>query len=186
MTNQQTFVRVDGKEIEVRPTMMDTAIAVDRKGRAARAVKFFDVHKGDEIVMATRVCAWCLCSARRRARIFFNSSTRSSMLMNRNRPLFANWLRNCDALARQRQNRSCGRPGDRADRCRSAFGAPYRGRLCRSTFRRKSICRLRRGTSVVRHFFGHQPRPGVRARRSRERYARGQCDSPSRQRCRSC
>jgi lysine-ketoglutarate reductase/saccharopine dehydrogenase-like protein (TIGR00300 family) len=51
MTNQQTFVCVDGKEIEVRPTMMDTAIAVDRKRRVARAVKFFDVHKGDEIVI---------------------------------------------------------------------------------------------------------------------------------------
>jgi len=51
MTNQQTFVRVDGGEIEVRPTMMDTAIAVDRKARAARAVKFFDVRKGDEIVI---------------------------------------------------------------------------------------------------------------------------------------
>jgi lysine-ketoglutarate reductase/saccharopine dehydrogenase-like protein (TIGR00300 family) len=52
MTNQQTFVRVDGKEIEVRPTMMDTAIAVDRKRRAARAVKFFDVRKDDEIVVS--------------------------------------------------------------------------------------------------------------------------------------
>src|SRR5919109_1312889 len=51
MTNQQTFVRVDGKEIEVRPTMMDTAVAVDRRKRVARAVKFFDVHKGDEIVV---------------------------------------------------------------------------------------------------------------------------------------
>src|SRR5205814_6030991 len=51
MTNQQTFGRVDGKEIEVRPTMMDSAIAVDGKGRAARAVKFFDVRKGDEIVI---------------------------------------------------------------------------------------------------------------------------------------
>jgi lysine-ketoglutarate reductase/saccharopine dehydrogenase-like protein (TIGR00300 family) len=51
MTNQQTFVRVDGKEIEVRPTMMDTAITVDRKRHAARAVKFFDVRKGDEIVV---------------------------------------------------------------------------------------------------------------------------------------
>ena len=51
MTNQQTFVRIDGKEIEVRPTMMDTAIAVHRKERAARAVKFFDVHKGDQIVV---------------------------------------------------------------------------------------------------------------------------------------
>jgi lysine-ketoglutarate reductase/saccharopine dehydrogenase-like protein (TIGR00300 family) len=34
--------------------MMDTAIAVDRKGRVARAVKFFDVHKGDEIVIGHR------------------------------------------------------------------------------------------------------------------------------------
>ena len=51
MTNQQTFVRIEGKEIEVRPTMMDSAIAIDRKKRAARAVKFFDVRKGDEIVV---------------------------------------------------------------------------------------------------------------------------------------
>jgi lysine-ketoglutarate reductase/saccharopine dehydrogenase-like protein (TIGR00300 family) len=50
-TNQQTFVRFDGKEIEVRPAMMDSAIAVDRKLRSARAVKFFDVRKGDEIVV---------------------------------------------------------------------------------------------------------------------------------------
>src|SRR5262245_18744066 len=38
MTNLQTFVRVGGKEIEVLPTMMDTAIAIDQKKRAARAV----------------------------------------------------------------------------------------------------------------------------------------------------
>jgi lysine-ketoglutarate reductase/saccharopine dehydrogenase-like protein (TIGR00300 family) len=50
-TNQQTFVRFDGKEIEVRPAMMDSAIALDRQKRAARAVKFFDVKKGDEIVV---------------------------------------------------------------------------------------------------------------------------------------
>ena len=50
-TNQQTFVRFDGKEIEVRPAMMDSAIAVDRKRGAARAVKFFNVRKGDEIVV---------------------------------------------------------------------------------------------------------------------------------------
>jgi lysine-ketoglutarate reductase/saccharopine dehydrogenase-like protein (TIGR00300 family) len=51
MTNQQTFVRIDGQEIEVRPTMMDSAIAVDRKKRTARAVKFFDIGKGDEVVL---------------------------------------------------------------------------------------------------------------------------------------
>src|SRR5437773_9811427 len=36
-TNQQTFVRCDGKEIEVQPAMMDSAIAVDRKKHSARA-----------------------------------------------------------------------------------------------------------------------------------------------------
>jgi lysine-ketoglutarate reductase/saccharopine dehydrogenase-like protein (TIGR00300 family) len=50
-TNQQTFVRFEGKEIEVQPAMMDSAIAVDRKRGAARAVKFFDVRKGDGIVV---------------------------------------------------------------------------------------------------------------------------------------
>src|SRR6266550_5824637 len=50
-TNQQTFVGCDGKEIEVQSSMMDSAIAVDRKKRTARAVKFFDVSKGDEIVV---------------------------------------------------------------------------------------------------------------------------------------
>ena len=50
-TNQHTFVRFKGKEIEVRPAMVNSAIAVDRNKGAARAVKFFDVNKGDEIVV---------------------------------------------------------------------------------------------------------------------------------------
>src|SRR5581483_544820 len=50
-TNQQTFVRLAGKEIEVRPAMSNSAIALDRKKESARAVKFFDVSKGDEIVI---------------------------------------------------------------------------------------------------------------------------------------
>ncbi|HEY7001206.1 MAG TPA: hypothetical protein VH330_05655 [Candidatus Udaeobacter sp.] len=50
-TNQQTFVRFGGKEIEVQPAMINSAIAVDRKKGSARAVKFFDVTKGDEIVV---------------------------------------------------------------------------------------------------------------------------------------
>src|SRR5204863_4587663 len=54
-TNQQTFVRIDGKEIEVQPAMMDSAIAVDRKRGSARSVKFFDVRKGDEIVIGHQV-----------------------------------------------------------------------------------------------------------------------------------
>jgi lysine-ketoglutarate reductase/saccharopine dehydrogenase-like protein (TIGR00300 family) len=50
-TNQQTFVCFDGKEIEVRPAIINSAIALDRKKGTARAVKFFDVNKGDEIVV---------------------------------------------------------------------------------------------------------------------------------------
>lgn len=50
-TNQQTFVRFDGKEIEVTPGIINSAIAVDRKKGSARAVKFFDVKKNDEIVV---------------------------------------------------------------------------------------------------------------------------------------
>src|SRR2546430_1289118 len=50
-TNQQTFVRFNGKEIEIQPAMMDSAIALDGKKSSARAVKFFDVCKGDEIVV---------------------------------------------------------------------------------------------------------------------------------------
>jgi len=50
-TNQQTFVRLKGREIEVKPAMMDSAIAVDTKKRTAHAAKFFDVRKGDEIVV---------------------------------------------------------------------------------------------------------------------------------------
>src|SRR5213595_309991 len=50
-TNQQTFVRFDGKEIEVRPAMINSAIALDGEKESARAVKFFDVTKGDEIVV---------------------------------------------------------------------------------------------------------------------------------------
>src|SRR6266704_1187704 len=50
-TNQQTFVRFGGKEIEVTPGIINSAIAVDRKKGSARAVKFFDVKKGDEIVV---------------------------------------------------------------------------------------------------------------------------------------
>jgi lysine-ketoglutarate reductase/saccharopine dehydrogenase-like protein (TIGR00300 family) len=48
-TNQQTFVRLKGKELEVRPATMDSAIAIN--GKTARAVKFFDVRKGDKIVV---------------------------------------------------------------------------------------------------------------------------------------
>jgi lysine-ketoglutarate reductase/saccharopine dehydrogenase-like protein (TIGR00300 family) len=50
-TNQQTFVRFDGKEIEVQPAIINSAIALDRKKGSARAVKFFDVKKGAEIVV---------------------------------------------------------------------------------------------------------------------------------------
>ena len=50
-TNQQTFVTLDGKEIEVRPAIMDSAIAVDNASQRATAVKFYEVGKGMKIVV---------------------------------------------------------------------------------------------------------------------------------------
>jgi lysine-ketoglutarate reductase/saccharopine dehydrogenase-like protein (TIGR00300 family) len=50
-TNQQTFVRIDGKEIEVRPTIMDSGIVVDRTDGRASAVKFYELHRGMDVVV---------------------------------------------------------------------------------------------------------------------------------------
>ena len=50
-TNQQTFITLNGKEIEVRPAIMDSGIAVDRAARRATAVKFYEVAKGMNIVV---------------------------------------------------------------------------------------------------------------------------------------
>jgi len=50
-TNQQTFITLDGKEIEVRPAIMDSAIAVDKASKRATAVKFYEVRKGMKIVV---------------------------------------------------------------------------------------------------------------------------------------
>ena len=45
-TNQQTFVRFHGKEIEVRPAMMDSAIALDRKSFDRAGDQIFRCQKG--------------------------------------------------------------------------------------------------------------------------------------------
>ncbi len=50
-TNQQTFVRVDDAEIEVKPALMDSAVVVDRKARTATATKFYEMKKGMEAVV---------------------------------------------------------------------------------------------------------------------------------------
>jgi lysine-ketoglutarate reductase/saccharopine dehydrogenase-like protein (TIGR00300 family) len=50
-TNQQTFVRIDGEELEVQPALMDSAIVVDRAARRAAATKFPGVRKGMEMVV---------------------------------------------------------------------------------------------------------------------------------------
>lgn len=50
-TNQQTFIQLDGGEIEVRPALMDSAIVVDQAKKTATATKFYGVKKGDEIVV---------------------------------------------------------------------------------------------------------------------------------------
>jgi len=50
-TNQQTFIRLGDDEIEVRPALMNSAIAVDRAKKKAKPTKFYDVKKGMEIVV---------------------------------------------------------------------------------------------------------------------------------------
>src|SRR5216117_1974399 len=50
-TNQQTFVRVEGQWIEVRPAIMDSGISVNPKSRTATALKFDEVRKGMEFVV---------------------------------------------------------------------------------------------------------------------------------------
>jgi lysine-ketoglutarate reductase/saccharopine dehydrogenase-like protein (TIGR00300 family) len=50
-TNQQTFITLDGAEIEVRPALMDCAVVVDRGSRRATARKFHEVSRGMEIVV---------------------------------------------------------------------------------------------------------------------------------------
>ncbi|MDQ6808463.1 MAG: TIGR00300 family protein [Verrucomicrobiota bacterium] len=50
-TNQPTFVRLDGKELEVKPAMMDSAVVVRRDHGTAMAVRFDEVRKGDDIVI---------------------------------------------------------------------------------------------------------------------------------------
>jgi lysine-ketoglutarate reductase/saccharopine dehydrogenase-like protein (TIGR00300 family) len=50
-TNQQTFVRHDGKWIEARPVTMDCAIAVDAQAGTASTVKFSQVRKGTLIAV---------------------------------------------------------------------------------------------------------------------------------------
>ncbi len=49
-TNQQTFVRTEDDEIEVKPALMDSAIVVDRAAKTATATKFYGVKKGMEVV----------------------------------------------------------------------------------------------------------------------------------------
>ena len=50
-TNQQTFVRVEGQWIEVRPAIMDSGISVNPKSRTATALKFDEVEQGMEFVV---------------------------------------------------------------------------------------------------------------------------------------
>jgi lysine-ketoglutarate reductase/saccharopine dehydrogenase-like protein (TIGR00300 family) len=50
-TNQQTFVRLDNREVEVEPALMDSAIVVDRAARKATATKFDGVKKGMEVIV---------------------------------------------------------------------------------------------------------------------------------------
>src|SRR5947209_7464430 len=50
-TNQQTFLNLDGREIEVIPAIRDSGIVADRKAGRATAVKFYEVRKGMSVVV---------------------------------------------------------------------------------------------------------------------------------------
>jgi lysine-ketoglutarate reductase/saccharopine dehydrogenase-like protein (TIGR00300 family) len=50
-TNQQTFVMLDGAEIEVHPALMDCGVVVDRAARRATARKFHEVRREMEVVV---------------------------------------------------------------------------------------------------------------------------------------
>ena len=50
-TNQQTFIRLEGQWVEVRPAIMDGGIAVEPKSRRATALKFDEVGEGMEFVV---------------------------------------------------------------------------------------------------------------------------------------
>src|SRR5262249_55345018 len=49
--NQQPFIRLGNKEIEVKPSIRDSGIVVDRKARAAVATKFDALRKGMDVVV---------------------------------------------------------------------------------------------------------------------------------------
>src|SRR5262249_26386201 len=53
-TNQQTFVHLRGKWIEVQPALMDSGIAVDEQKGVATAVKFYSVRQGMKCVVGHR------------------------------------------------------------------------------------------------------------------------------------
>jgi lysine-ketoglutarate reductase/saccharopine dehydrogenase-like protein (TIGR00300 family) len=50
-TNQQTFITLNGAEIEVHPALMDCAVVVDREASRATARQFHEVRRGMEIVV---------------------------------------------------------------------------------------------------------------------------------------
>ncbi|CAN5610205.1 TIGR00300 family protein [soil metagenome] len=53
-TNQQTFVQIDGGEIAVGAPMMDSAVAISGDKATARSVKFYDIRKGDQVVVGQK------------------------------------------------------------------------------------------------------------------------------------
>ena len=101
-TNQQTFVRFEGKDVEVRPAMMDSAIALDRQKRAARAVKFFDVNQGDEIVVGHQGIRVVPVQRSTAHTDIFQFINRWSTRTNRSQRSFASWVRNCDAPVKRK------------------------------------------------------------------------------------
>ena len=83
-TNQQTFVRIDGHEIEVQPATMDSAIAVDAAKSVARAVKFYEASAATRSSLVIRASECRRCSGRPRTPTCFEFINAPSALTNRN------------------------------------------------------------------------------------------------------
>ena len=90
-TNQQTFVRFDGKEIEVRPCNDATVRLrlIEKKNRPGQS-NFSTLTRETKLWSVIKGSALCRCSVQPRTPISFNSLIRLLMPTNQNRPSFAN------------------------------------------------------------------------------------------------
>ena len=156
-TNQQNFVQLDGREIPVESPMMDSAIAVDREKRRARTVKFFDVRKGDLVVVGHEGIRVQPVQRDPEHNSVFNlnasvsaETPKSAIIREIARELHA------DAQS-QRQYPGRGRTFARPHRRGRASRKTDHARFCAAAFHRQRPRGLRCGKRALRHFVRRKP-----------------------------